>query len=127
MVSRLVVQVRKPATERTYSESYTHCGFQRTPLSWIDGASDHIEAQYRLPPCDSNGTSAPFGVERPTPPQLHGIFIWNAQLGHQADTCVSDSSQAVPMQVVRARIEEALEIGLDMEGRDLFPGPGYGR
>jgi hypothetical protein len=106
-----------------YSEKYTHCGFTRIPLEWVDAFMKLSDHQDPLKPCDENSKTPALDVA--TPPQFHGIFAWHARLNQQDDTCVTDGTKVNNIQVLLRRIRESLESGLDLEGRDLFPGPGY--
>lgn len=95
-----------------------HCGFGRIPIMFTDGKGFEGPDQESTEACDQleKGQALPAG--------LHGLWTWHARLGARGDDCMEEDAENVGM-AVRRRVRELLSYGLDMNGRDLFPGPGY--
>ncbi|GAA5871570.1 hypothetical protein JCM3774_006300 [Rhodotorula dairenensis] len=65
-------------------------------------------------------------LAKAVPPELHGIYSWQAQLRRRpdADPCWNERSGSV-LSAVKTRVEAILDTMPLRDGIDLFPGPGY--
>jgi len=99
-----------------------NCGIGRLPIIFNDGWCWLDQGQEAMKPCEAAEES--FGTGSPLPMTARTLFTWNARFSQYPDTCV-DSSKRTITGAVRRRVNELLAQGLDMRGRDLFPGPAY--
>ncbi|KAH8731863.1 nucleotide-sugar transporter-domain-containing protein [Phaeosphaeriaceae sp. PMI808] len=100
--------------------SQTHCGFSRIPIYFNDGWTWLGEGQRALRPCEPQQQW--FGSGNQLPVTLRTLWSWHPRLGQYSDSCVDRTGKTI-IGAVRRRIDELLHHGLDMNGRDLFPGP----
>lgn len=101
-----------------YCALKSHCGLSRLSVVFTDGFCWLGEGQSGMMPCDKDVYKK--GVELPK--TLRTLWTWHGRIGHEKDDCV-DIKKNYLVSAIRRRIYEVLETGLDMRGRDLFPGP----
>ncbi len=100
--------------------SETYCGMSRIPICFNDGWTFLGEGQRALKPCQPQQRWFDSGNQLPA--TLRTLWTWHARLGQYSDSCVDRTAKTI-IGAVRRRIDELLHHGLDMNGRDLFPGP----
>jgi hypothetical protein len=71
-------------------------------------------------PCEANQEW--WSSMKPLPVTLRTLWTWHPRLGHYDDSCVDRNRNTLIAAVMR-RIDQLLSFGLDMNGRDLYPGP----
>jgi hypothetical protein len=100
-----------------------NCGISRLPAFYNDGFCWFGKGQLAMLPCEANADIYTPGSQ-PVPATMHTVFTWHPRWGHYNDGCV-DPKRPSLTGAVRRRIYELLDLGLELGGRDLFPGPGY--
>jgi hypothetical protein len=99
-----------------------NCGVGRLPIMFNDGWVFLGQGQPAMRPCEQGQLT--FGTGGLLCPTLRTLFTWHARFGQYDDACIDPLGETVA-GAVRRRIYELLAGGLDMNGRDLFPGPAY--
>ncbi|KAF2094281.1 hypothetical protein NA57DRAFT_80691 [Rhizodiscina lignyota] len=114
----------------------THCGINRHPLPFMDGVALGVkdQDQHSLKACvrEEEGKGKYRlkdgwdGRREPFPGGLHGLWAWHARLGKSKEDkgCLEGDSGTLA-SAVRKRILTLLDFGLEMNGRNLFPGVGF--
>jgi len=96
------------------------CGISRIPVFYTDGFA-HVDSnsQVKMRPCEPDDD---YSTGKKLPKTLYTIFTWHARVAKFPDECVDMSGKTIA-GAVRRRIRQLLDRGLEMGGRDLFPGP----
>lgn len=98
----------------------THCGINRIPVYFNDGWNWFGKGQRAMKACQ-NGQRW-FGPGNVLPVTLRTLWTWHPRLVQYDDACVDRTGNTI-VGAVRRRVDELLRYGLDLNGRDLFPGP----
>lgn len=98
-----------------------NCGISRLAAIFTDGHSFVGPGQDGLQSCDKDKDIYMPGDTLPK--TFRTLWTWHNRAGHDPDECVDIKKNSM-IGAVRRRIRELLDQGLDMGGRDLFPGPG---
>jgi hypothetical protein len=96
------------------------CGISRVPITYTDGFKYTEKPQEGMGPCEDGEETYFKGARLPL--KLYSLFTWHARFAKYDDACV-EAERPTITGAVRRRINELLDGGLDMGGRDLFPGP----
>ncbi|GAO51596.1 hypothetical protein G7K_5695-t1 [Saitoella complicata NRRL Y-17804] len=101
-----------------------NCGVNRHPIMFTDGRYFTGPNQEATEACPSFESGQEVEQGKPLPASLHGLWTWHNRLGARKDDCLNEDADTLAM-AMRRRVREMLSYGLDMNGRDIFPGPGY--
>jgi hypothetical protein len=103
-------------------EDELNCGISRIPVQFTDGFKHTQAPQVKMGPCEPGEYNYSKGMRLPI--NLFTLFTWHSRLAQFHDGCV-DFDRPTVAGAVRRRIRQYLNSGLEMGGRDLYPGPAF--
>jgi len=106
-------------------QTVANCGISRNHVWFLDGLTflgpgQEDSLEYR---CNDLGDQDTDG--RPAiPASVHALWTAHMRLDKMEDDCIADKANTIAASM-RRRMKGMLELGLDMDGRAIYPGPGY--
>jgi hypothetical protein len=101
-------------------ERQGECGLGRVPIWFNDGWGWSGNGQAAMYPCNDDGWLP--GIEIPV--TMRTLWTWHARLGQYDAECVNVTRNTL-IGSFRRRVNHLLSEGLDMNGRDLYPGTAF--
>jgi len=100
------------------------CGVSRLTAWFTDGEWFNAPEQEDLRACDDRSPDKSGFRGKALPAAVHSLWAWHMRLDNKKDKCLAEDADTLAM-VFRIRVREMLSRGLDMNGRAVFPGPGF--
>jgi len=102
------------------------CGVSRLAAWFTDGEWFMGPEQEDLRACDDRSPDKSGFRGKALPAAVHSLWTWHMRLDDKGDNCLAEDADTLAM-AFRRRVREMLSRGLDMNGRAVFPGPGFAR